>query len=177
MTDHDCTKACRQCEQVFPLTQFKVVDWLPDGRSNYCTPCDEILRERYRSPDWDICKECREWTQDLHSTYKSLCKPCGNKRMIPAWHKRKALKMAAEGSHTASDVEERFVLFGHRCAYCGDEGKLQVDHFQPLARGGSNSKENLVPACQTCNVSKNARWGMDLIVWLAEHPHWAGLSS
>ena len=176
MANNDSTKQCHHCKQDFPLPQFKIVDWLPDGRSNYCTPCDEILRERTSSPDWHICKDCQEWAQDMHCTYTSLCRPCGNKRARPAWHKYRARKLAAGGSHTNSDVEERFALFGHRCAYCGDEGSLHVDHFQPVSRGGSDSKENLVPACRTCNVSKHARWGMDLIVWLAERPHWAGLA-
>lgn len=41
-----------------------------------------------------------------------------------------------------------------RCTYCGGSGGT-VDHFIPLSRGGTDTLENLRPACITCNVSKN----------------------
>lgn len=40
------------------------------------------------------------------------------------------------------------------CFYCGDAGGT-ADHFAPIARGGLHCIENLVPACWSCNVSKN----------------------
>ena len=42
-----------------------------------------------------------------------------------------------------------------RCAYCGLVAPLQVDHRTPLARGGTNSIENILPACATCNQRKH----------------------
>jgi len=45
--------------------------------------------------------------------------------------------------------------FGGRCAYCDVIAPLQVDHRTPLARGGSNSIENILPACATCNQRKH----------------------
>ncbi|MBU0728635.1 MAG: HNH endonuclease [Proteobacteria bacterium] len=44
-----------------------------------------------------------------------------------------------------------------RCHYCGMQGKpkeLTMDHLVPLARGGSSTKNNLVPTCKTCNTIK-----------------------
>lgn len=44
-----------------------------------------------------------------------------------------------------------------RCVYCGatsTEAKLQVDHIVPVAKGGSDSPENLVAACFSCNIGK-----------------------
>lgn len=41
-----------------------------------------------------------------------------------------------------------------KCAYCGKEGKLEVEHVQPRSRGGSNSVNNLVVACRPCNEKK-----------------------
>lgn len=35
------------------------------------------------------------------------------------------------------------------------EGPLQVDHRIPLARGGSNSIDNILPACGRCNRRKH----------------------
>lgn len=50
---------------------------------------------------------------------------------------------------------------GFRCHYCG-KGKaegalLQIDHLVPVARGGRTTLDNLVTACQRCNVGKGAR--------------------
>jgi hypothetical protein len=47
---------------------------------------------------------------------------------------------------------------GFRCKYCGDDSgtaSLQVDHVIPVASGGSNSRENLITACQDCNGGKS----------------------
>lgn len=46
---------------------------------------------------------------------------------------------------------------GH-CAYCGKPiplESMQVDHIQPLALGGSNEIDNLLPACHSCNHYKD----------------------
>lgn len=49
--------------------------------------------------------------------------------------------------------------FGGQCGYCGVSemsvgGELEIDHFQPLAAGGSDALENLVYACTACNRFK-----------------------
>ena len=43
------------------------------------------------------------------------------------------------------------------CHYCGKKvgaKDLTMDHVVPVARGGTSSKGNLVPACDACNKSK-----------------------
>lgn len=49
------------------------------------------------------------------------------------------------------------------CEYCGLReadipGRLTLDHYQPSARGGGDSLENLVYACIWCNQRKQAYW-------------------
>lgn len=51
---------------------------------------------------------------------------------------------------------------GGRCWYCGliieaSSMKPIFDHQIPLARGGSNTADNMVVACAACNGSKLAR--------------------
>jgi 5-methylcytosine-specific restriction endonuclease McrA len=48
----------------------------------------------------------------------------------------------------------RFNEFGHRCAYCGQEADLQIEHVQPIGEGGAHDIGNIVPACWPCNGSK-----------------------
>ena len=48
---------------------------------------------------------------------------------------------------------------GSRCEYCLSHqdyimGRLQIDHIQPLAKGGANTEDNLCLACELCNQYK-----------------------
>lgn len=48
----------------------------------------------------------------------------------------------------------------HVCAYCGErfrDRELTVEHIVPVSRGGSSAWTNVVAACRSCNVRKNAR--------------------
>lgn len=57
----------------------------------------------------------------------------------------------------------RFEVFkrdGFCCQYCGAHPpsvKLHVDHIVPVAFGGTNDIDNLVTACEPCNLGKGAR--------------------
>jgi 5-methylcytosine-specific restriction endonuclease McrA len=71
--------------------------------------------------------------------------------------RRDARKAGAAGTATQEQVLARFAFFGNRCAYCGSEERLTIDHVIPLARGGSHWPSNLRPACLSCNSRKGAR--------------------
>ncbi len=43
------------------------------------------------------------------------------------------------------------------CQYCGTRSDLTLDHVLPKSRGGADSWENLVTACNNCNVKKGNR--------------------
>lgn len=45
----------------------------------------------------------------------------------------------------------------HTCQYCGIKSDLTLDHIMPKSRGGRDRWENLVTACNTCNVKKGNR--------------------
>lgn len=57
----------------------------------------------------------------------------------------------------------RFEVFkrdSFKCMYCGAHppaAVLHVDHVIALAAGGSDDPDNLVTACDTCNLGKGAR--------------------
>lgn len=43
------------------------------------------------------------------------------------------------------------------CHYCGEKflpAELTMDHIVPVARGGTSTKGNVVPACKECNSKK-----------------------
>lgn len=49
--------------------------------------------------------------------------------------------------------------FGNRCAYCGEEGELLIEHAIPINRDslGEHRLGNIVPSCKKCNASKGGR--------------------
>jgi 5-methylcytosine-specific restriction endonuclease McrA len=68
---------------------------------------------------------------------------------------RRARKRAADGSFTPAEWLALVERYGGCCAYCGAQGRLEVDHRIPLSRGGSNRIENILPACRSCNARKH----------------------
>lgn len=66
----------------------------------------------------------------------------------------------------AMRADTRFAVLrrdGFRCRYCGrgpDEARLHVDHVQPRSAGGGEELENLVTACQDCNLGKMTTVGV-----------------
>ena len=59
-----------------------------------------------------------------------------------------------QSSLTEREWEDCKVFFGE-CCYCGSKKALTKDHVIPLNDGGTLSKGNIVPACQSCNSSKS----------------------
>lgn len=43
------------------------------------------------------------------------------------------------------------------CQYCGSSQDLTIDHVVPRSRGGRDSWQNLVAACNECNLQKGDR--------------------
>lgn len=56
------------------------------------------------------------------------------------------------------------------CYHCGDPAPGGWDHLVPLAAGGANSVDNLVPCCLKCNHRKGAR-SLDVL----DAPEWLTL--
>ncbi len=47
----------------------------------------------------------------------------------------------------------------NKCAYCGSEDNLTIDHIVPQSKGGMDVTKNVVCCCHDCNQSKG-------------HEHW-----
>jgi 5-methylcytosine-specific restriction endonuclease McrA len=67
----------------------------------------------------------------------------------------RARSQAAEGRFTAKEWRELQERHGNVCSYCGGRGPLEADHRVPLARGGTNFIDNILPACRFCNGRKH----------------------
>ena len=66
-----------------------------------------------------------------------------------------------------------FLRDGHQCQYCGkhpSKQELSIDHVIPRSRGGKDTWENLVIACQKCNVRKGDRTPEEADMHLLRRP-------
>jgi 5-methylcytosine-specific restriction endonuclease McrA len=53
--------------------------------------------------------------------------------------------------------EALYDVLGGRCWYCHDiADPLTIDHFVAVSKGGADSLENMVPACESCNRLKGS---------------------
>lgn len=69
----------------------------------------------------------------------------------------KGLSSGTMQIHSLFDDEKFKIVNGARCVYCGRTDSLSVDHIIPRHSGGSDSSDNLVCCCKTCNSSKGDR--------------------
>jgi 5-methylcytosine-specific restriction endonuclease McrA len=106
-------------------------------------------RARYADPEWRRmdAERLRAWALAYPEKRNTIRRT------------RRAREMKAEGRHTADDILAIYKAQKGKCACCSvNVGECyHVDHIQPLARGGSNFKQNLQILCPTCNQQKNAR--------------------
>lgn len=75
---------------------------------------------------------------------------------------KKGLETGKMHIRTFFDDEKFKLANGSRCVYCGSDKEVSVDHIFAKARGGSDSSDNLVCSCKSCNSSKGDR---DLMEW------------
>lgn len=72
----------------------------------------------------------------------------------------RAKRMGAPGTLTAMDVREAYLEQMGYCAFCAKpfgEEIPEIDHWLPLAKGGSNDRENIKLLHKACNRTKGAK--------------------
>jgi len=60
---------------------------------------------------------------------------------------------------TQAERQEVYNKCNGHCAYCGCELEykdMQVDHVEAILTGGSDTLDNMLPACRSCNHYKSS---------------------
>lgn len=136
-------KYCEECNK--PIGRFP--------KTKKCGNCRQ--REKYESdPEYRKKINNRNINNNHKESYKA------KKRL--AVIKRRTQVANLEFTLTKEEWEKILEKFKYRCAYCRKEGKLEMDHVIPISKGGPTTKENIVPACRSCNSKKGNRIG---IIW------------
>ena len=178
-------KLCSQCGMIKFYAEFPVSKLSRDGHVSNCHTCRkmyyELNKERIsawkkqdridnleerRAKDREYTKEhrnekiiyLRTWKQ-THPEYATQYYYKNPEKFQEKNAKRRARRAQAPiNDFTQEQWEFLLQQFRHRCAYCGKKSKhLTRDHITPLAKGGSHTLSNIVPACQRCNSAKRDR--------------------
>ena len=159
-------KYCPKCGQVKAITEFH-----KNGSTlrSFCKKC-EIERSRlskestgyYRRPE---VKARRNEASRRYKRAKYRFDEEYRVAELIRCHNRRKLVMET----TLTPLEWLSIVeqFNYSCAYCGSKHNLTMDHVVPVARGGLTEYYNIVPACKSCNSSKNAK---DVIEWYTAQP-------
>lgn len=70
--------------------------------------------------------------------------------------------------------ENIFIRDSYACQYCGKDGSskdLTLDHVYPASLGGLKTWENIVAACQPCNIKKGDKTLKEAKMSLATKPY------
>jgi len=175
---------CKDCRKIMKL----------EYRRKNIAKIKKHNSEYYQANKEHVMETCKKWSlghpekvKASRKKYKTI-----NKEMLKElnhkYHiehptmvaKFNAMKQArrynATGNFTEKDYLQKLEDSGHRCYYCGrDLRELPTiqnhhDHVIPLSIGGTNTIDNIVPCCGSCNASKSNRTPEEYAEYLETHP-------
>jgi len=72
--------------------------------------------------------------------------------------RRRHRELGLEDTFTYEQWKFACKYFNHKCAYCCEKAWiLTEDHLTPVSKGGPRTALNIIPACTSCNCSKNTQ--------------------
>lgn len=125
----------------------------------------------------DYCFRCGGWcpssefqrhplTHDISPILSQVCSDCYRKvKNKVSEHRGNANHYGGKNTLCASEWLEILLASQGKCHYCETEigySSLIMEHQVPLSWKGGHTKENVVPACTSCNSSKGDR---DVETW------------
>ena len=85
-------------------------------------------------------------------------------------HRRRQAELGAKFNFSAEEWQQCLAHFNHQCAYCGSKESLEQEHVVPVSVGGHYTADNIIPACKSCNSSKNNKIMQD---WFTQHENYS----
>lgn len=132
-----------------------------------------------RSPAWHCICDCgsrvvviaRSLVHGVTRSCGCLSRTAGGKSMTPEYRAsyeqlRQSRKKASGGSFNHAQIEDLYRKQRGKCAVCREPvklSKMQRDHIEPIALGGSSDITNIQLLCRPCNQSKHAKPPIDFM--------------
>lgn len=138
---------CNQCHKRLPEntqnSREAALEWYYNNKEHH----NAARMERYHDPTKaEMFKAKRQRHYEKHKV-----------DIFQRVRERKQKLDKIPGSHTQAEWESRLLEYNWACAYClRDDVPMTKDHMTPISWGdkSSNSIDNIVPACQSCNSAK-----------------------
>lgn len=152
-------KMCGKCYR-----HYIYVKTHPKMPPKYCIDCGQEISNRSKK---ERCLNCHtKYMRRINQNYKNRqykiiqkYRKSKNGQETGRAHVRRRRAIIAEVENTLTQQEWQDILkkFDYKCAYCGTDEKIEMDHVIPISKGGPHTKNNVVPACRFCNASKGNR--------------------
>lgn len=121
--------------------------------------------EQYRKDYPEKVRECKKRSRDPEKAKKYSKKYRKSEKGKATNQRRHITRQAKErdiiNNLTAQEWEDILEKYNYICAYCGTEFDCENlptrDHIVLISKGGHNIKENIMPACQSCNSRKRVK--------------------
>lgn len=123
----------------------------------------EYGRERYKKDKEKMNAVAKQWALDNPEERLAITKKYQRTEKGRANHQRCLTKRRANmkdiiNTLTMQEWLDILEQCSYRCVYCGVEFECENlptrDHIIPISKDGNNTKENIVPACRSCNSKK-----------------------
>lgn len=173
-------KRCTRCKQWMQTSAFRQDRSRWDGLAANCKACSyhrttpgptkqERCEQRSNGLAW--CRRCEAWLP-FSNVHAGLCRSHINEYARNHYanderYRRRCRQVSHARKRDVAPVpayaqEMLLEEFDGQCAYCLAPATTW-DHIVPVSSGGETVPWNIVPACATCNSSKNNR---DMFDWM-----------
>lgn len=155
----DGEKSCSRCGIAKPLISFLAARNRRDGLDSRCRACRRASDRKYRAEHLhEVNARQRSYDRKHYHTDLGASRAHGRARE----RRRRVRDLDAMG------WPSMLAVYAGMCAYCGVSRADSIDHVIPLSRGGPHATENIIPACFSCNASKNNKTALEFILWRLE---------
>lgn len=170
------TKHCPKCARDLYLDQFSKDKSKKDLHRNYCKECEKKRVANYnREHREERIAYGREWyyfdleqsrRREREYSQSNLDKVRENRRNAQRRYRNnhpEAVRargiMSRKKKTGHPEIQAMYQSQQGKCHYCDVMlgGHYEIDHVIPLLRGGTNTLENIVLCCPTCNRSKGTK--------------------
>lgn len=151
----DVFVVCSRCRESKPSTEYY-------KRYTQCKKCTLAANRAYtQTPEGKAasrrCRQRYDATASGKAKYRHYRQSAKGKIVLFNDAARRRARAGTWSNYLrSSDWQEILEKHNHSCAYClVSIENLTKDHVIPLSRGGMHSKDNIVPACKSCNSRKH----------------------